>query len=133
MELVALDIGGTNARFALARIGDDGRVALDEPVTLPTSGFASLKTAWEAFARQVPGPVPRAAAIAIAGPVTGEMVQMTNNSWVIHTGAIEEQLGLDQVNGGSWIGNGSGTGFLASRQRIRLPSWRALRLFRMWL
>lgn len=96
-DLVAVDIGGTHARFALASIGADGAIALGEPETLRTSDFASLQTAWEEFERRCGCILPRAAAIAIAGPVTGERVQMTNNSWVIHTGAIDEQLGLDEA------------------------------------
>ncbi|KHL24407.1 glucokinase [Croceibacterium mercuriale] len=96
-ELVAVDIGGTNARFALARLQADGRIVLDEPVTLGTSDFASLQTAWEEFERRIGRQAPRAAAIAIAGPVNGGTVRMTNNSWVLHTGALDEQLGIDRV------------------------------------
>lgn len=96
-DLVAVDIGGTYARFALATIRPDGAIALGEPVTLRTSDFASLQTAWEEFERRTDGRIPRAAAIAIAGPVTGETVRMTNNSWVLHTGALDDQLGLDAV------------------------------------
>jgi glucokinase len=29
--------------------------------------------------------------------VTGEIVRMTNNSWVLHTGALDEQLGIEAV------------------------------------
>ncbi|MBC7158465.1 MAG: glucokinase [Porphyrobacter sp.] len=97
-ELVAVDIGGTHARFALASVAPDGTITLGEPVTLRTSDHASLTTAWEAFERRCDRPVPRAAAIAIAGPVTGETVRMTNNSWVLHTGALDRQLGLDAVS-----------------------------------
>lgn len=97
MQLVALDIGGTHARFAIATLGRHGAIELSEPVTLKTGEFASLQTAWEEFERRHEGPVPRAAAIAIAGPVTGETVTMTNNSWVLHTGALDEQLGLDRA------------------------------------
>lgn len=97
MELVALDIGGTNARFAIATIGDDGTISLGEPVTLGTSDHASLQTAWEAFEAKVERKLPRVAAVAIAGPVTGETVRMTNNSWVLDTGALDRQLGLDEV------------------------------------
>lgn len=97
MELVAVDVGGTNARFALAEVDPEGRIELGEPITLKTSDYASLKTAWEDFSRIVNGPIPRAAAIAIAGPVTGETVRMTNNSWILHTGALDDQLGLEQV------------------------------------
>ncbi|WP_347302075.1 glucokinase [Croceibacterium sp. TMG7-5b_MA50] len=96
-ELVAVDIGGTNARFALARLEPAGTIALGEPVTLGTSDFASLQTAWEEFERRIGRQAPRAAAIAIAGPVTGGTVRMTNNSWVLHTGALDEQLGIDRV------------------------------------
>lgn len=96
-DLVAIDVGGTHARFALAAVADDGAISLGEPITLKTSEHASLQTAWEEFERRLAAPVPRAAAIAIAGPVTGEIVRMTNNSWVLHTGALDEQLGLDRV------------------------------------
>ncbi len=97
MQIVAVDIGGTHARFAIATFGDDGAITLNEPVTLRTSDHASLKTAWEAFERQHGTALPREAAIAIAGPVTGDTVRMTNNSWVLHTGALDEQLGIDRV------------------------------------
>lgn len=95
-ELVALDIGGTHARFALANLAADGTIAVDEPVMLNTSDYANLQTAWEEFGRRLGRPMPRAAAIALAGPVTGETVRLTNNGWTIHTGALDEQLGLDE-------------------------------------
>lgn len=97
MDLVALDIGGTHARFALASVEANGAISLDEPVTLKTGDYVSLQTAWEDFKRRVSGEVPRAAAIALAGPVTGDVVRLTNNSWTIHTGRVDEQLGLDSV------------------------------------
>ena len=95
-DLVTVDIGGTHARFALASIGGDGAITLGEPVTLNTGDYVSLQTAWGDFARQAGGTVPKAAAIALAGPVTGETVQLTNNSWVIHTGHLDQQLGLER-------------------------------------
>jgi len=96
-DLIAVDVGGTHARFAPVSISAGGAITLGETVTLKTSDHASLRTAWSDFASRLPGPVPRAAAIAIAGPVTGEIVRMTNNSWVLDTGALDEQLGLNQV------------------------------------
>ena len=96
-DLVAIDVGGTHARFALASVTGNGVIRLGEAVTLKTGDHASLQTAWEEFERRAEAPVPRAAAIAIAGPVNGEIVRMTNNSWVLQTGALDEQLGLEQV------------------------------------
>lgn len=95
-EIVTLDIGGTNARFALAQV-DDGRVrSLAEPVTLATADHASFRRAWDHFAALTGRPLPRAVAIAIAGPVRGETIHFTNNPWVIRPASLGEELGVDR-------------------------------------
>ncbi len=94
MQLVAVDIGGTHARFALAEVADGRVVSLADPVTLKTAEHASLQTAWEAFGAQV-GPLPRAAAIAVASPVGGELIKLTNNPWVIRPALVRERLSVD--------------------------------------
>lgn len=95
MNVVAVDIGGTHARFALAEV-DGGRVqSLGEPVTLKTAEHASFQTAWEAFATMQVTPLPRAAAIAIACPIKGEVLQLTNNPWIIQPAQIPQKLGID--------------------------------------
>ena len=94
--LVAVDIGGTHARFAMAAVNADGTVTLGEPVTLHTRDHASFQTAWEAFAAQQGGELPRACAIAIAGPVGGEVIRFTNNPWIIRPALIPEKLGVDR-------------------------------------
>jgi glucokinase len=97
MEFVAVDIGGTHARFALAR-GEFGRVvALGEAVTLKTADHASLQTAWEAFASQQGQKLPAAAAIAIACPVSGEVLKLTNNPWIIRPALVPEKLHVERV------------------------------------
>ena len=96
-ELVAMDVGGTHARFARAKVGTGGAIALGEPVTLKTSDFASLETAWEEFERREGKPMPRAVSIAIAAPITGETIRMTNNSWIFPTSGLESRLGVDAV------------------------------------
>ena len=96
MELVAADIGGTHARFALATV-ESGRVTgLGEPVTLRTADHASLQTAWEAFGHLVDRPLPRAAAIAIASPIGSGIIKLTNNSWIVDPSDLALRLGLDQ-------------------------------------
>ena len=48
-ELVALDVGGTHARFALATVAADGAIALGEPVTFKTSDYVGmLEEVWDA-------------------------------------------------------------------------------------
>ena len=95
MKLVAVDIGGTHARFALAEVADGRVTTLGEALTLKTADHASFQTAWEAFATSRPGPLPRAAAIAVACPVRGEVLQLTNNPWIIRPAMIAEKLGVD--------------------------------------
>ncbi len=45
-EIVAADIGGTHARFAIAEVADGRVVSLGEACTLRTAEHASLQTAW---------------------------------------------------------------------------------------
>ena len=95
MEIVAADIGGTNARFAIAEVEGGHVVSLGEPVTLRTADHASLQTAWQAFAATLNRPTPRAAALSVASPITGDVIRMTNNPWVIRPSLIPERLGAD--------------------------------------
>lgn len=95
-EIVAVDIGGTHARFAIAEVDSGQVVSLGEAVTLKTAEHASLQTAWEDFGRQLGRPLPPAAGIAIAGPVQGEVLKLTNNPWVIRPGLIPGKLGAER-------------------------------------
>ena len=95
-RLVAVDVGGTHARFALASI-ENGTISLDEPVTLETAEHRGLDSAWQEFERLAGIALPRAAAVAIAGPVTGDTVAMTNSPWVLHISAFRREAGLDAV------------------------------------
>jgi glucokinase len=95
-DIVAADIGGTHARFALAAI-DGGTPRLGAWVTLRTSEYPDLASAWRAFAAQAGRPLPRAAGIAIATPLGGETLKLTNSAWLIHPAALAGELGLDTL------------------------------------
>jgi glucokinase len=95
-DLVATDIGGTHARFALAQV-EDGRVLqLGEALTLRTADYADLAAAWQAFADHLSRPLPRAAALAFAYPVESDLPQLTNLPWTIDPRMIPEALGIVQ-------------------------------------
>jgi glucokinase len=95
MDVVAVDIGGTHARFAIAQV-EGGRVlALGEPTTLKTAEHASLQTAWQHYATLQGGTLPRATGISIAGPINGDVIRLTNNPWVIRPSLIRERLNID--------------------------------------
>jgi len=96
MDLVAVDIGGTNARFCIATIGDGGAVSLGDVATLGTKDYTSFVSAWEAFCAMHGGTLPRAAAVAIAGPVHDETIRFTNNPWIIQPARLHDQIGIEQ-------------------------------------
>lgn len=93
--IVTVDLGGTHARFALAEV-DGGRVvSLGEPMTLQTRDHASFQSAWRSFGKQTCGAFPRSVAIAIAAPIRGEVIRLTNNPWTIRPALIREKLEVD--------------------------------------
>lgn len=94
-QIVSVDIGGTHARFALAEVEDGRVVHLGEAVTLKTAEHASFQTAWEDFGRISGRSLPKAAAIAIAGPVDTDVIKLTNNPWIIRRSLVCEKLGVD--------------------------------------
>lgn len=95
MEIVAVDIGGTHARFAIAEV-QEGRVARLAPeITLKTADHASFPAAWEEFAARTGRPLPRAAGIAFAGPAEGEVLKLTNNHWTLRPASIARELDLE--------------------------------------
>lgn len=96
-EIVAADIGGTHARFAIAEIEGARVVALRSEITFKAANFASLQTAWEHYGAQVGAPLPRAASIAVACPVVGDLLRLTNNPWTLRRSLLDRQLGLDRM------------------------------------
>ena len=96
-ELVALDVGGTHARFAIAIIDGDGTIGLDAPVTLQTADYDGLAAAWRDFAGRAGRALPRAAAIAAAGPLIGDTIKLTNAPWHIDLAELRSELGLEAI------------------------------------
>ena len=95
-QLVAVDIGGTHARFALAEVAGGKVVNLGPETTLKTAEYASFQTAWEAFGDSLGRALPTAAAIAVAGPVQGELIKFTNNPWIIRPALVNAKLGVER-------------------------------------
>ena len=88
------DIGGTNARFALSEA--DGSVR--DAVVLACRDFPDLGAAAEAFLAGISPPAaPRRAAMAVASPVSGDRVDMTNHPWSFSIDDVRRRLGLDDL------------------------------------
>ena len=95
LALIA-DIGGTNARFALTDLSAPTAQVLDAR-SLDASAFASLQHAAEHYLAAV-GVQPRRAAIAVASPVNGEEIRLTNRAWSFTRSELQSALGLDRLH-----------------------------------
>jgi glucokinase len=87
------DIGGTNARLAIA---DLATLELANPVSLRREGFRSLEAVAESYLEDI-AERPRVAAIAVAAPVVGDTIKLTNSPWSFQRDQLRAALGLDQL------------------------------------
>ena len=90
VEYVLLgDIGATNARFALLANGK-----LNAINSFEVAKFGQFTDVVANFVEKYCGQTKiRRALLAIAGPVTGERVPLTNSSWVIDPGELQKGFG----------------------------------------
>ncbi len=88
------DIGGTNARFALLLD------AFAEPKHFPivqTADFANIDDALQKCILDTSSVQPRAAILALAGPIEGDEVPLTNCPWVVRPREMIANLGFEDV------------------------------------
>jgi glucokinase len=85
------DVGGTNARFALAR-WRDGRFALEQQQGFPAEGHTSFLDAVRDYI-EARDERPSYAVLAVAGPVTDGEIDLTNSPWRVSEAELEG-LGL---------------------------------------
>ncbi len=92
------DIGGTNARFALETApGQAGLIHV-----LPCADYSTLANALKAYlsksdvATALDAPL-RHAGLAIANPITGDLVRMTNHHWEFSIEALRLECGFDTL------------------------------------
>ncbi|MGN6512003.1 MAG: glucokinase [Lysobacteraceae bacterium] len=88
------DVGGTNARFALADAAAAPPLLAGSVRHYAVADFGSLAEAALHYL-QASGAHPRQAVFSVAGPVLGDEVRMTNHPWVIGIEATRIALGLD--------------------------------------
>ena len=94
--ILAADIGGTHARFMLARSENDALVVLDE-ATLLVADHSSPEAAAGAFVERTGiGPIVRAC-LAVAGPVEDRRARLTNAPWQVDADAIASRLRIPEV------------------------------------
>ena len=87
------DIGASNARFSLVRPGKASPAHV-----YALNDYPSLPDAIEAYLHEEkPAEKPVQAVLAVASPVTGDQVTLTNHPWTFSVKARREQLGLRRL------------------------------------
>jgi glucokinase len=92
-RVLLADIGGTYSRFAFA--GSDGRP--HRVVTIDNDAFPALDAAIGSYLEEI-DTRPDAAVLAVAGPVNGQEIALTNRGWRFHLGDLAEQFGLARIH-----------------------------------
>src|SRR5262249_27875621 len=86
------DLGGTNSRLALA--GSDGRPA--DTLIIENDSVPNLEGAISHYLAET-GARPSAAVLAIAGPLEGAEVALTNRPWRFRPGELARRFGFAQL------------------------------------
>ncbi|MBB4633591.1 glucokinase [Sphingosinicella soli] len=94
MKIVAADIGGTHARFAIAEVAGGKWLDLGAPVTLKSADYDGIEAAWATLPAAFGAALPDAAAIAVAAPIEGDVLAFVNNDWEIRRTGLSDRLGL---------------------------------------
>lgn len=89
--LLVGDVGGTNARFAVARM-IDGKPVLDHHESFPAETYPTFLEGVAAFIEGCEVK-PTGGVIAVAGPVTDGAIDLTNSPWQVSESELST-LGL---------------------------------------
>ncbi len=88
------DIGGTNARFAILL---DSYAEPKQFPTVQTADFATIDEAIQTAILDRTSIQPRTAVLAVAGPIDGDEIELTNCDWVVKPLEMASGLGLTDI------------------------------------
>jgi len=88
------DLGGTNSRIALAR---GGTMTGARRLSLRNDSAADFPAMLRQALDRLGGPRPEAVAIALAAPITGDRLKLTNRDWTLDRAEIAEVTGARRV------------------------------------
>ena len=97
MKIVAGDIGGTHARFAIGELEPGAPPRLGPMHKYRTREHADFASAWAAFRDECGGTLPGAASLAVASAIEGEVLRFPNNDWALDRRTLAAELGLEQL------------------------------------
>ncbi len=93
-KLLIADIGGTNARFALA---NDRAPGFRHEHILQCADYPSAVVAIDHYLERVGVDTPDALCLAAAGPIVDGVIRLTNNTWTLSVAELEQSFGTGRV------------------------------------
>ena len=88
------DIGGTNARFS---IQSDAHAAPKPFPSMHAADYATIDDAIREGVLSKTAIKPRSAILAVAGPINGDEIPLTNSDWVVRPNTMITDLGMEDV------------------------------------
>lgn len=120
---IVADIGGTNARFALVTEKSQEQFVIEHINVLNGADYPQFEDALEAYIASLNGVQARAACVAIAGPIDGDVVKMTNLPWSFSKSAVQARFdfaAFDVIN--DFAAVAVGTSSLTDKDLIEIKS-----------
>jgi glucokinase len=96
VQVLAGDIGGTNARLALVTTTAGGRYHVGQERSFPSSRFSSLEEIIRLYRESLGAPCDTAS-FGVPGPVRDRRSETTNLPWVVDARRLEQSLGVGRV------------------------------------
>lgn len=126
MNVLAADIGGTHARFALVRLEGENGVRIEAQRSFRSSELDDVLDGIRRFLGDVDGPSIAMASIAVAGPVENGEARLTNRGWRVCKRDLTELIGVEDIHLlNDFEALGHAVPLLADEDRIVLHEGRA--------
>ena len=102
---IVADIGGTNARFGLVT-GMSNHLDVERPTsyfieeqkTFASADFDGIEAAYRCYIESLKQKDISGACLAVAGPVAGDDIKLTNLNWQFKISSVKSALGLDNLS-----------------------------------
>ena len=92
--ILVADIGGTNTRFSLL---DNPDTQIESFKSIQTGSYVDLESAIISTLPSINSISPKTAVFAVAGPIQGDKIPLTNGNWIIEPQKIIRRFGLKTV------------------------------------
>jgi len=98
-SVLVADIGGTNARLAIAHLKKDNSAPeLSGFMAFPCADYNELDVVLGEYFAAIKGPSPKYACLAVAGPVIGRTAHLTNLGWHLNAAQLEAKFGFESLH-----------------------------------